>query len=266
MKNRILSTILLLLICIPFVIKGGIFFAGLALIVGLMAFKELFDLKLKERKLSLLVEVLAYLAVGFLILINYQSKELMIVLDYRILTFMLFAFMVPLVIIGDNKKYNLQDALYLIGSVLFIGFSFNLMILIRNYSINHFIYFLLIACITDCFALITGKLIGRHKLAETISPNKTLEGFIGGTVMGTFVGVVYYLTVINSQIPLSNILIVTITLSIIGQFGDLIFSQIKRFYNQKDFSNLIPGHGGVLDLFDNLIFVVITAILFMSIL
>ena len=110
MKNRILSTILLLLICIPFVIKGGIFFAGLALIVGLMAFKELFDLKLKERKLSLLVEVLAYLAVGFLILINYQSKELMIVLDYRILTFMLFAFMVPLVIIGDNKKYNLQDA------------------------------------------------------------------------------------------------------------------------------------------------------------
>ena len=140
------------------------------------------------------------------------------------------------------------------------------MILIRNYSINHFIYFLLISSVTDCFALITGKLIGRHKLAETISPNKTLEGFIGGTVMGTFVGVVYYLTVINSQIPLSNILIVTITLSIIGQFGDLIFSQIKRFYNQKDFSNLIPGHGGVLDLFDNLIFVVITAILFMSIL
>lgn len=266
MKNRLLSTILLLLVFIPFIIKGGIFFAGIALIVGLMAFKELFDLKLKERKLSLLVEVLAYLAVGFLILINYQSKELMIVLDYRILTFMLFAFMIPLVIIGDNKKYNLQDALYLIGSILFIGFSFNLMILIRNYSINHFIYFLLITCVTDCFALVTGKLIGRHKLAEAISPNKTLEGFIGGTVMGTFVGVVYYLTVINSQIPLTNILIVTTTLSIIGQFGDLIFSQIKRYYNQKDFSNLIPGHGGVLDLFDSLIFVVITAILFMSIL
>lgn len=266
MKNRVLSTILLLLIFIPFIIKGGIFFAGIALIVGLIAFKELFDLKLKEKKLSLLVEVLAYLAVGFLILNNYQSKELMIVLDYRILTFMLFAFMISLVIIGDNKKYNLQDALYLLGSILFIGFSFNLIILIRNYSIDHFIYFLLIACVTDCFALITGKLIGRHKLAESISPNKTLEGFIGGTIMGTFVGIIYYLTVINSQIPFVNILIVTITLSIVGQFGDLVFSQIKRYYNQKDFSNLIPGHGGVLDLFDSLIFVVITAILFMSIL
>ena len=117
----------------------------------------------------------------------------------------------------------------------------------------------------ELFALITGKLIGRIKLAESISPNKTLEGFIGGTVMGTFVGVLYYLTVINNQIPFIHILIVTITLSIIGQIGDLIFSQIKRLYKKKDFSNLIPGHGGILDLFDSLVFVVVTAILFMSI-
>lgn len=266
MKNRVLSSILLLLIFIPFIIKGDVFFAGIVLIVGLIAFKELFDLKLKERKLPLLLEVLAYFAVGFLILNNYQSKELMVVLDYRILTFMLFAFMVPLVIIGDNEKYNLQDALYLLGSVLFIGFSFNLMILIRNYSINHFIYFLIITCFTDIFALATGKLIGSHKLAKNISPNKTVEGLIGGTIMGTFVGILYYLTVINNQIPLIQIFIITVTLSLIGQIGDLIFSQIKRYYHQKDFSNLVPGHGGVLDLFDSLVFVIITAILFISIL
>ena len=83
--------------------------------------------------------------------------------------------------------------------------------------------------------------------------------------MGTFGGVLYYLTVINSGIPFIQILIITLTLSLIGQFGDLIFSQIKRYYNKKDFSNLIPGHGGVLDLFDSLIFVVITAILFINI-
>ena len=161
MKNRIISSILLLLIFVPFIMKGGILFAGLILLVGLLAFKELFDLKLKTRKLSWLIEILAYLAVGFLILNNYQSSDLVIVLDYRILTFMMFAFMVPLVIIGDNSKYNLQDALYLLGSVLFIGFSFNLMILIRNTSILHLIYFLVITCFTDIFALITGKLIGR---------------------------------------------------------------------------------------------------------
>jgi phosphatidate cytidylyltransferase len=266
MKNRVLSSILLLLIFIPFIMKGDVFYAGLVLLVGLIAFKELFDLKLKDRKLSLLLEVLAYLAVGFLILNNYQSKELMIVLDYRILTFMLFAFMVPLVLIGDNDKYNLQDALYLLGSVLFIGFSFNLMILIRNYSITYFIYFLLTACFTDIFAFVTGKLIGRKKLAKEISPNKTVEGFIGGTIMGTFIGMVYYLTVVSNQIPFTQILIITITLSIMGQIGDLIFSQIKRYYHQKDFSNLVPGHGGILDLFDSLIFVIITSILFISIL
>lgn len=266
MKNRILSSILLFLICIPFVIKGGTFFAGFVLIVGLLAFKELFDLKLKKRKLALLIEVLAYLAVGFLILNSYQSKELMIVLDYRILTFMVFAFMVPLVMIGNNEKYNLQDALYLLGSVLFIGFSFNLVILIRNYSVIYFTYFLIITCFTDVFALLTGKLIGSHKLAESISPNKTVEGFMGGTMMGTFAGLVYYLTVMNHQVSFIQILIITLTLSIIGQVGDLIFSQIKRYYHQKDFSGLIPGHGGILDLFDSLIFVIITSILFISIL
>lgn len=265
MKNRVLSSILLLLIIVPFIIKGGIFFAGLVLIVGVLAFKELFDLKLKERKLSLLIEILAYLAVGFLILNNYQSKELIVVLDYRILTFMLFSFLVSLVIIGDNKKYNLQDALYLLGSVLFIGLSFNLMILIRNYSVNHFVYLVIIACFTDSFALFIGEMIGKNKLAEKISPNKTVEGFIGGTLMGTFVGILYYITVINNSINFSHILIVTLTLSIIGQIGDLVFSQIKRYYNQKDFSKLIPGHGGILDLFDSIVFITVTSILFLTI-
>lgn len=265
MKNRILSSVILLLVFIPFIVKGDIFFAGLILITGLISFKELFDLKLKEKKISLLMEVLSYFAVGFLILNNYQSKELMVVLDYKILTFMLFTFMVPLVIIGDNNKYNLQDALYLLGSVLFIGLSFNLMIIIRNYSVDLFIYLFIITSFTDAFALFTGKLIGKHQLAEKISPNKTIEGFIGGTLMGTTVGIIYYLTVINSSIEPSYILITTLTLSVLGQFGDLVFSQIKRYYNKKDFSNLVPGHGGFLDLFDSIIFVVISVILFIEI-
>lgn len=266
MKNRILSSILLLLLFVPFIVKGGVFFAGVVLVVGLLAFRELFDLRLRERKLALLLEILAYLAVAFLILNNYRSSELMIVLDYRILTFMLFIFMVPLIVIGDNKKYNLIDALYLLGSVLFIGLSFNLLILIRNYSIEHLIYFLIITCFTDTFALVTGKLIGKTKLAKNISPNKTVEGFIGGTVMGTVVGMIYYLAVFNSDVSFTNILIATITLSIVGQIGDLIFSQIKRYYNQKDFSNIVPGHGGILDIFDSMIFVIVTAILFVNIL
>lgn len=265
MKNRFLSSFLLLLIFIPFLIKGGSFFAALILVIGVVAFKELYNIKLRKKKIPLLLEVLAYLAVGFLILNNYESKELTIVLDYRILSFMLFGFMFPLVIISDNEKYNLQDALYLLGCALFIGLSFNLMILIRNYSLNHFVYFMIVACFTDCFAVFIGKMIGKTSLAEAISPNKTIEGFIGGALVGTFMGIMYYLTVINSNIAFSYILIITLTLSLVGQLGDLVFSQIKRYYHQKDFSNLIPGHGGVLDLFDSIVFIAVTAILFLSI-
>ena len=264
MKSRILSSILLLMVCTPLLLKGETFFAALVLIVGVLCFKELYDLRLKEKNLSFLITVLAYWAVGFLILNNYENNELKIVLDYRILTFISLSFLVPLVIIADNKKYNLLDALYLIGSILFIGFSFNLMIILRNYSITYFIYYVLIAIFTDSFALIGGKLIGKNKLAPTVSPNKTTEGFIVGTMMGTFIGIVYYLTVINSSVSLINLFIVTITLSMIGEIGDLVFSQIKRYYEQKDFSDIIPGHGGFLDIFDSLIFIIITALLFIE--
>lgn len=265
MKSRILSAIILILICVPLLLKGESYFAILALLIGVLCFKELYDLRLKDKHLAWLISILAYLAVGFLILNNYEGKELVLTLDYRILTFISLCFLVPLVIIGNNNKYNLLDALYLIGCILFIGFAFNLMIIIRNYSLNHFVYYLLIAVFTDTFALAGGKLIGKHKLAPEISPNKTVEGFIVGTAMGTFIGMFYYLTVINSGISYINLSIVTITLSMLGEIGDLVFSQIKRFYEQKDFSNIVPGHGGMLDLFDSLIFIIISSLLFMSI-
>lgn len=265
MKSRFLSNLLILLVCVPLLFKGETFFAALVLIVGLICFKELYDLRLKEKKIPILIPILSYLALGFLILNNYEGKDLTIVLDYRILTFITLAFLVPLVMIGDNKKYNLLDAMYLIGCIMFIGFAFNLMIVIRNYSLTYFIYYVLIAVFTDGFALIGGKLIGKHKLVPQISPNKTTEGFVVGTIMGTFVGIIYYLTVINGDIDLINLGIVTLTLSLIGELGDLVFSQIKRFYEQKDFADVIPGHGGFLDIFDSLIFIIISALLFIEI-
>lgn len=265
MKNRIISALLLLLVCVPVLIKGDYFFICLVLIIGLLSFKELFDLRLNNKAIPWLIYALAFLATGFLILNNYTGKELTIVLDYRILSFMMFTFLVPMVIINDNDKYNLMDAVYLLGSVLFIGFSFNLMILLRNYSFTHFIYYILIAIFTDTFALFAGKLIGKRKLASKISPNKTVAGFVVGTLMGTIVGVIYYLTVIDQSFSLLNITIATFTLAVMGEIGDLVFSQMKRFYEKKDFSNIIPGHGGFLDIFDSLIFIILTAILFINI-
>lgn len=265
MKKRIIGAIIILAIFIPFLVKGDIYFTGLALILGVLGFRELFNIRYKEKKLPLLLELLAYLCVGFLIVNNYNSRELTLVLDYKVLSLFMLAFLAPIVIISNPNKYNLEDALYLLGTAIFLGLSFNLLILVRNYSLLYIVYFFIITTVTDVFALFSGKLVGRHKILPKISPNKTIEGTVGGTLMGVFIASVFYLTAINPNIDLILLISVTTILSLVGQIGDFVFSAIKRLYGKKDFSNLIPGHGGILDRFDSIIFVIITAVLFLSI-
>ena len=108
---------------------------------------------------------------------------------------------------------------------------------------------------TDVFALFGGMLIGRHKLT-VISPKKTIEGSVVGSIIAVIIGTTYYVTLIGGNII--TIGLITLVLSILGQIGDLFFSLIKRENGIKDYSNLIPGHGGILDRIDSVIFVLIT--------
>ena len=128
------------------------------------------------------------------------------------------------------------------------------------------VYLLTITVTSDTFAYITGSLIGKHKLLENISPNKTLEGLFGGTVMGTFVGTMFFKTVFLTEISLLKVLLMTLFLCIVGNIGDLLFSAIKREYKIKDFSNIVPGQGGILDRIDSIIFVMLAFTFFIGIL
>jgi len=265
MKTRILSAVIMFAIFIPVLLVGGEVFALASGLIGCFALYELIHLKVKEKSVPFLTKALAYLATVYIIFSNYTSQDIIFSVDYRLLCLLIFIFLIPIVLVGNNKKYSFQDGLYLLGATLLVGFSFNLLILIRNYSLETLIYLFLITIITDTFAMLTGMYIGRHKLCPEISPKKTIEGLIGGTIMGVFVAFMFYITVINPSVSYLSLFIVTISLSLIGQLGDLVFSQVKRYYEVKDFSNLIPGHGGVLDRLDSIIFVVLMYTLFITI-
>lgn len=266
MKTRIISAIVMIACLVPLLILGGWPFKVLIMVLGVLGMYELMKVRSEEKNIPLLLRIFAYL---FVILFLYLSTDFYnpgYTLDYRIFAILFLLFLVPIVFINDTKKYNINDALYLIGGCLFLSFAFNTFILIRSVDLVYMIYILLITIMTDTFAYFTGYFIGKHKLCEKISPNKTIEGAVGGSLIGTVIATLFYIYVINNGANILVVIGVTLLFSIIGQIGDLLFSSIKRYYKVKDFSNLIPGHGGILDRVDSLIFVIITYIFFMNIL
>jgi len=115
------------------------------------------------------------------------------------------------------------------------------------------LFFLLIQWVGDTFAYLTGMALGRHRLAPAISPKKTLEGTAGGLLGSAAVGWLLTMVVLTDASPWLGLL-VGLLLGGVGQLGDLLESQLKRTCKVKDSSNLIPGHGGILDRLDSLIF------------
>lgn len=265
MKKRLISAIVMLLIFIPVLMIGGISYAILMAILAFCSLYELIKIRGKVKTLPAVVELFAYILVAFFTMNNYSTSDTFYMLDYRLMAILILVNLSPLVFINDKDKYGIDDALFLIGATLFIGLTFNLLVLLRSYSLNYVIYIFLITIFTDTFAYITGKYIGRRPLAPKISPKKTIEGTIGGSAMATIVATLFFNSVIPSSISLSMTIFMTIVLSLLGQLGDLVFSFIKREYGKKDFSNIIPGHGGILDRLDSIIFVALGFIIFITI-
>lgn len=266
MKKRTISAVVMMAIVIPILLLGGIYFQiGVMLLLGYGLY-ELFKVKNKDKKVPLLMQIISYIFLFLFFFVYHKEDALNFVLDFRFIIGLLLLSFIPVVLYHDEKKYGILDAAFLFFGVLLLGISFLSFVLIRNISFSHFFYILLITIITDTFAYFTGMLVGKNKLCEVLSPKKTIEGSIGGTLMGTVIATSFYLTVINPFTPFWLVILFTFILSIVSQIGDLFFSSIKRYFNVKDYSNLIPGHGGILDRLDSLIFVAITYILFISIL
>ena len=266
MKTRIISALVLLLIAIPIYLQGGILFIGAITIVALAGLKEFMDIKETKKRLPIFIKLLGFLFMTIIMLSTELALDNKLVVDYRIITCLCLAMLLPLVLYHNRDVYSINDACYMFTGVLFLGIAMSFFKTYYDMNPNLLLYLILITAVTDSYALFTGMLIGKTKLLEDVSPKKTWEGFIGGALVGTFVSVVFYMTIIDSNALLYGIVALTLFLSIIGQLGDLFFSAIKRYYGKKDFSNLMPGHGGVLDRLDSIIFVMLAYSMFITLL
>ena len=246
MKKRLISAFIALAIFIPLIIIGGIPFEIGVTLLSILGVRELFHLIRKNNQIPTIIEFLSYLLTGTLVL----SSDTFIAC---IAIIFLFSF-VPLVFIRQDK-YNFDSAVKVFGTILFVGYSFYVINNIRIVSLDDFIFILSVTFATDTFAYFGGKFFGKNKLLERISPNKTWEGSIIGTFAGVLIPTLVYIFMVNPSESIIVAIIVSLILSIIGQIGDLVFSSIKRNYKIKDFSNIMPGHGGVMDRLDSLIIV-----------
>ena len=249
MKQRTISAIFLMLILIGCMAISSKLFGLLMLLVTILGFNEFFDIKYGRKKELRIVRWLGIISL-ILITLNKTFYNLQIM---TVVLLPLILLTLPIVFYNNNKLYNINDCLYVLGSVYFLGLSFGNIIFLRDTEILKCIFIFIIAFITDTYAYIGGSLVGRTKLT-TISPKKTIEGSVIGVVFGVLIGSVYYYNMIGNM-TVFRVIMLCLMLSVVSEIGDLLFSSIKRNFEKKDYSNLIPGHGGILDRFDSVIYV-----------
>ncbi len=253
MKQRVISSLFGIILLILVLMGNQYVFDFVVTLITMTAIYEVINaVGLKEfRRMT----AVALLMPPALMLTSYISTE------YLSGVVFLFVAAFLLLMLFDHKRYIFEKAALFIAISLMISLSFLYVSLIRRLGNGNLdIWVLLIGCwITDTCAYFTGYFAGKHKLAPEISPKKTIEGSIGG-IIGVTVILTAYAHIAanilgNVSVNTLSAVITGLVCGVISQFGDLCASIIKREHNIKDFGNIMPGHGGVMDRFDSFLFV-----------
>ena len=233
-------------------------------IISLYEFRKLIEL---NSVVPYFIFIIFYLVLGCL----NSVIDTIIVLDKAIQIFMALTIFVNLFLIKDlfsEKKIPLFSTKRFILTTFYLSGAFIFLILIANYYNNYNSNILLgafvLIWVNDTFAYLIGKNFGKQKLFEKISPRKTVEGFLGGLFFSCITS--YFIATFTNTLTFTSWLILSIIISVFGTLGDLIESKFKRQASVKDSGNIMPGHRGLLDRLDSIIFAAPFIYLFLRIL
>lgn len=257
MKQRTITALVIIAIVLGFSAMGDIgFFALILAVLGIAAFEMYSLVKTQTKPIILLLMLVVLLASPFLTI----NELVSVICGYLIV-------LATLSVVTKWFTLDLLSLIFLISVVMMMA-VYSAANIFWNFGYFAFIWVLVGNYMTDTMAYFVGMKFGKHKMIPSVSPNKTWEGSFGGYFGGLISSLLfgYFVLYVNNQVfSLDLIILVSLLIPLVSQIGDLFFSQIKRFYNIKDFGTLLPSHGGVLDRVDSLVFSLIVIMLLFNV-
>lgn len=257
-RTRVISSVVLVILALATIIAGGYVLAATLLFLALVAYRELMKackLSGENGKFSVL-EVIGYLGIiGYYLTMVFVENHIFLFMAV-ILTLIAFMF----VYVFSFPKYHSEQIMSAFFCMAYAPIMLSCIYLVRSLPYGAYTVWMIFisSWICDTCAYLVGMCIGKHKLAPVLSPKKSIEGAIGGILGSALVGALYGFFVVESVVKEQQITWIFVLISALGavisQVGDLAASAIKRNQNIKDYGKLIPGHGGVMDRFDSVIF------------
>ncbi|MDR1606672.1 MAG: phosphatidate cytidylyltransferase [Streptococcaceae bacterium] len=254
MTQRIITGVVAGALFLGLAILGGAAFHILVGLLAIVAMTEIF--KMRKLELLSLEGILATLAALALTLPTTQYFP-QLGTDSNLTLFTLFLFVMMGVMVFTKGKYSFEDLGFPFLAAFYIGMGFQNLLAARDNSLFILFLALFIVWATDTGAYFIGRKFGRTKLLPSVSPNKTVEGSLGGVVsaIGVALLMIFLYPKQAPNIGVIHFVILVAIFSVVGQLGDLVESSLKRHFGVKDSGKILPGHGGILDRFDSLIFV-----------
>jgi phosphatidate cytidylyltransferase len=246
----VISALILLPIVILIVLKGGtLLFACLLALFAVIGIAEFYRMALPERKVELPLAAVAGAAMIFIPFVG-NDKFIVAAIGLLFVGFsLLFLFRVSSI---ENAAREVAFALL---GFLYIPFLLMHLVLLRQtpYGIQWLFVIMLIVMTNDSTAYYTGSAFGKNRLYPLVSPKKSIEGAVGG-LFGSLGGTLLARFAFFPQLTLTDAIVTALVIGVVGQAGDLFESLLKRSFGVKDSGSIIPGHGGVLDRLDSILF------------